>query len=71
MKSYPIYHMPIKQNSTNLKLIVVPEAITNSIQIIFDNSKNYEVGFMPSLWTSTEFQRVTLYSLFVNGESGI
>lgn len=29
MESYPIYHMPIKHNSTNLKLTVVPGAIKN------------------------------------------
>ena len=54
MNHYPICHMPIKRNSTNLNLIMVTEAIKNSINIS-DNSKNYEAGFMPSLQTITEF----------------
>ena len=53
MNHYPICHMPIKHNSTNLNLMVT-EAIKNSIYIS-DNSKNYEAGFMPSLQTITEF----------------
>lgn len=53
MNHYPICHMPIKHNSTNLN-VMVTEAIKNSIYIS-DNSKNYEAGFMPSLQTITEF----------------